>query len=294
MNIKRTDQKARRATSLRQQIPNSPAWEHPELPEFALDGMPEQLRQLISLRMELELFALRQSIGKNPKIGKDARSTFSGLILELRKATLEKDYESFSRLDRNLHFAIIQLANFQLLDQVWERVWHEVATFHDETLQSLWPDLRVLMAEHDYLVKAICSGDLAAAEDGMRHHLEAIWFRLAERQNDFMLDAEPLQRATSFLAFNYNRAIKLPDVARKVAFCSEGHLSKLFRQHFGKGFQSYLLDLRLEKASELLRETRLPVGEIARRVGYSDLPRFGQHFKRKYKLTPSAWKMKSG
>jgi len=51
-----------------------------------------------------------------------------------------------------------------------------------------------------------------------------------------------------------------------------------------------LQKLRLEKAAELLVTTRLPIARIASRVGYHDVSRFGQHFKRHHGQTPSEWR----
>jgi AraC family transcriptional regulator len=72
------------------------------------------------------------------------------------------------------------------------------------------------------------------------------------------------------------------------------HLSRLFRQRYGVSFQNYVLRLRLEKAAELLQSTQLPVARVALRVGYRDVSRFGQHFRRSYRCTPSAWRARIG
>ena len=80
------------------------------------------------------------------------------------------------------------------------------------------------------------------------------------------------------------------DTEQQVAFTSPGNLSRLFRQHHGVSFQGYLQKVRLEKAAELLRSTRLPVARIARRVGYRDVSRFGQHFKRRFRAAPTAYR----
>ena len=94
----------------------------------------------------------------------------------------------------------------------------------------------------------------------------------------------------SHLAFRLHCPLKLTEVARKIAFTSVGNLSRLFRQHRGLSFQAYLQKLRLEKAAELLRSTRLSISRVSKRVGYRDVSRFGQHFKRQYGRTPGEWR----
>ena len=101
---------------------------------------------------------------------------------------------------------------------------------------------------------------------------------------------QQLQRAASHLAFRLHCRLRLSEVAAKVAFTSAGNLSRLFRLRYGMNFRAYLQKLRLGKAAELLASTRLPVGTIARRVGYRDFSRFGQHFKRMHGMEPSRWR----
>jgi AraC-like DNA-binding protein len=245
----------------------------------------------MGLRTQLELFAAREFIGRDPT-GERIRAALAPVLQTMREAIQRQDHTAFFEADRELHGTIIAQAEVPLLMEVWRQVWEALSQFHRSSLSEHWPDLRILLAEHEYLVSAVCSGDAGAAEDGIRHHLEAIWFRLAEQRGEILRETDPLQRAAAYLAFHYHRPIQLKEVAANVAFTSPGHLSKLFREHYGISFQTYLQRLRLEKAAELLRQTALPIARIARRVGYQDVSRFGQHFKRQYGDTCSQWRKK--
>jgi transcriptional regulator GlxA family with amidase domain len=178
-----------------------------------------------------------------------------------------------------------------MLPETWRAVWDGLLTFHKQGFDDYFTDTRVLAEEHEHLVATIALGDPAAAEDAARSHVEAVWFRLAE-QSAAASDPEgdPLQRAIAHLAFRLHCPLKLTEVAREIAFTSPGHLSRLFRQQHGLGFQAYLQNLRLEKAAELLRTTRLPITRIAKRVGYRDVSRFGRHFKRRHGRPPAAFR----
>ncbi len=251
------------------------------------------LRKLADLRAELEAFAAREAAGR-PGCGAEARRTLQPILARLREAAGSRDHDAFREADRLLHERIVLLAEVPTLRAIWGTVWEALAAFHRESLKVYWPDLRVLMDEHEYLVDAICAGDAAAAQDGVRSHLKAVWFRIAERRGDILREQDPLQRATAYLAFHLHRRIRLPQVAREIAFTSAGHLSKLFREHHGKSFRAYLQDLRMEVAADLLARTTLPVAQIARRVGYGDASRFGQHFKRTHRTTPGDWRRRHG
>jgi len=253
-----------------------------------------ELRGLSELRAMLEGFAARHAAShvtaeaRQPKL-------LRAILKRLNAAVRRRDYPSFRAADEELHTTVVEAANVPQLLEVWRVVWTGLQGFHRKGFEECFPDTRVLIEEHEHLVDTIVLGDPVAAEDAARSHVEAVWFRLAEQQHRAdSTEADPLQRAASHLAFRLHCRLRLSEVAAKVAFTSAGNLSRLFRLRYGMSFRAYLLGLRLEKAAELLASTRLPVGTIARRVGYRDFSRFGQHFKRRYGVEPRQWRKQEG
>ena len=246
------------------------------------------LHRLSTLRSLIEGFAARHAAFCPAE---DAKP-LGGILERLRIAVLHHDYPAFQAADYELHERIVILAGVPLLRETWLVVWNGLQDFHKTGFEECFPDARILIEEHEHLVETILLGDSAAAEDAARAHVEAVWFRLAERQGgvDAAAPSDPLQRAAAHLAFRMHCPLRLSEVAETVAFTSPGNLSRLFRQHYGLSFQAYLQKIRLEKAAELLRTTRLPVARIARRVGYRDVARFGQHFKRAFGEPPAVWR----
>lgn len=249
----------------------------------------ENLRKLAGLRMELEVIAARELAG-NPDLRQHAGEVLGGVLVAENMAARSGDYTRFQMHDRQLHETLVRLAEVPLLVDLWSRVWEALAEFHRASLKKYWPDLRALTEEHEYFVRAILSGDKTAAEDGVRSHLQAVWYRIAEKRGDFLPDGGPLERATAYLCFHFHRPVRLSHVARTVSFASEGHLSKLFHSRYGISFRAYLQNLRLEKASELLARTNLSISTVAKRCGYRDVSRFGQHFRREYGSSPHRWR----
>ena len=249
-----------------------------------------EIRRLSELRALLEGFAARHAATR----AASAPQALDRLRLALRrlsKAARARDYADFRQADFELHQTMVAMAAVPLLHEAWSTVWNGLVEFHAKGFEDCFPDVRVLGEEHAYLVETIALGDPGAAEDAARSHIEAVWYRLAERHASAgTRGADALQLATAHIAFRMHGPLRLTEVARKVAFTSPGNLSRLFRQHHGVGFQGYLQKVRLEKAAELLRSTRLPVARIARRVGYRDVSRFGQHFKRLFRAAPSAYR----
>jgi AraC-like DNA-binding protein len=245
-----------------------------------------KLRHLSEFRALLEGFAARHAASNVSADAEDLKP-LRAILKRLTSATRRRDYAAFRIADHELHAGIVTQAGVPQLLSAWQSVWAALEGFHRKAFDECFPDPRFLSDEHKHLIETIALGDPAAAEDAARSHVEAVWFRIAEKQGEASSHGTgALQRAAAHLAFSLARPLRLEDVAAKVAFTSPGNLSRLFRQHYGLSFQAYLQKLRLEKAAELLRVTRLPVARIAKRVGYNDVSRFGQHFKRRFQCTP--------
>ncbi|MBM3867059.1 MAG: helix-turn-helix domain-containing protein [Verrucomicrobia bacterium] len=249
-----------------------------------------ELRRLSELRSLLEGFAARHA-ASHPAPEARHLDPLRAILKRLNAAVRGRDYRGFREADAQLHSTVVAAAAVPLLREVWQVVWSGLQGFHQRGFEECFPDARVLIEEHAHLVETIANGDPAAAEDAARSHVEAVWFRLAEQQRAPLARGDdPLQRAVSHIAFRLQRPLRLTFVAEKVACTSAGNLSRLFRQRYGVSFQSYVLRLRLEKAAELLKSTQLPVARVAFRVGYRDVSRFGQHFRRIYRCTPRDWR----
>jgi AraC-like DNA-binding protein len=89
----------------------------------------------------------------------------------------------------------------------------------------------------------------------------------------------------AYVAAHLGEELSLERVGEAVA-ASPGYLGKVFRQETGLGFVSYLNEARLSEAARLIVETREPVQEIARRVGFNTPAYFIKLFKGRYGLTP--------
>src|SRR5690606_12545811 len=65
----------------------------------------------------------------------------------------------------------------------------------------------------------------------------------------------------------------------KVSGVSEAHFARSFKDAFGVPPHRYLLSRRIEKATALLRDTDVPITEIALSTGYKSLGTFGRTFR---------------
>jgi transcriptional regulator GlxA family with amidase domain len=65
----------------------------------------------------------------------------------------------------------------------------------------------------------------------------------------------------------------------QVSCISEAHFARSFKEAYGVPPHRYLLTRRIERAVALLRETDLPITEIAFRTGWRSLGTFGRTFR---------------
>ncbi|GGY51025.1 helix-turn-helix domain-containing protein [Pseudoduganella albidiflava] len=76
----------------------------------------------------------------------------------------------------------------------------------------------------------------------------------------------------------------------EVGTVSAAHFAREFRKAFGLPPHRYLLTRRIERATALLRETDLPIMEIAFRTGWSSLGTFGRIFRDITGASPGEWR----
>ena len=72
--------------------------------------------------------------------------------------------------------------------------------------------------------------------------------------------------------------------------CSERHFSRLFREEFGASLRARQIELRLQRARLLLTSSNAKIINVAFESGYRHLGLFNAMFKKRFGLTPSAWR----
>lgn len=77
------------------------------------------------------------------------------------------------------------------------------------------------------------------------------------------------------------------DELARIAGVSVRQLERLFRRHLGHGIHRQYSSMRLERARQLLRETTLPVLDVAIATGFSSSSQFARAYKRTFGEPPS-------
>jgi AraC-like DNA-binding protein len=97
-----------------------------------------------------------------------------------------------------------------------------------------------------------------------------------------------LRRAKDLIDRDYAEPLDVPALARE-AHASRAHFLRSFKRAFGETPHRYLLRRRIERAKELLRNTRLSVSEVSVAVGFRSLGSFSTAFRRLVGESPLAY-----
>ena len=101
-----------------------------------------------------------------------------------------------------------------------------------------------------------------------------------------------LKHILKYIENNYMHKITIADAAAEVTL-SQSHFMKYFKNTMGTSFIDYLNEYRLTMASRLLLVSDSSILAISEEVGYDNLSNFNRSFKRKYGVTPSAYRKKN-
>jgi len=93
----------------------------------------------------------------------------------------------------------------------------------------------------------------------------------------------------AFINEHYHEPIDRKALANLVSL-SHSHLSLLFKKYTGWSPVQYIIKIRMDKAKELLRDTRKSVSTIAGEVGYSDPLYFSKVFAKHTGLAPREYR----
>lgn len=98
-----------------------------------------------------------------------------------------------------------------------------------------------------------------------------------------------IQEAISYMEQNYQQEVTVEEIANACQL-NRSYFSKLFKQKKGCPPQEFLIRLRLSKAADLMRTTKVSIGDISASCGYPNQLHFSRAFKQRYGMSPREWR----
>lgn len=106
------------------------------------------------------------------------------------------------------------------------------------------------------------------------------------------LSGRPVKEVISLLENNVYSTLTINEICTKAAY-GRAYLFRVFKEKTGKTIMEYYLNLKIEKAKQLLRENELSVKEISELLSFNEPNYFTKTFKRITGLTPTAYKRRA-
>jgi transcriptional regulator GlxA family with amidase domain len=165
----------------------------------------------------------------------------------------------------------------------------------------------IFVRDGPYLTSAgVCAGidlelALVEADHGTAFALDAARFLVVfvkrnggQSQFSAVLDAQladraPLRETQEWILDNLERPLAVPELARR-ANLSTRHFSRVFREEVGATPARYVERMRIARARGLLEVTGLPMGEVARRCGFTTVETFLRSFGRVLGVSPGEYR----
>jgi two-component system response regulator YesN len=205
-------------------------------------------------------------------------------FLEGYKENFCVSIESYSR--ENLEQCINQIySNFMMCDDIDFSECYNVAdelikTFFgriDMHQEEFWQVRKKLQGncQHCYSIpqlKNLLKTELGSYLDMSREAIEAE-------------SAKPVRQAKQYISEHYSEKIVLEDIA-DIVDLNPVYFSVLFKKETGINFSTYLVNVRIEKAKEMLCSTNETIAAVGEKVGYRDSRYFSQIFTKMVGVKP--------
>jgi AraC-like DNA-binding protein len=98
-----------------------------------------------------------------------------------------------------------------------------------------------------------------------------------------------IRRAKELLEAHLDGNITLRHLA-KACGLSTSHFTRAFKVTFRKSPHRWLIERRIDRAKDLMTNSRLPLAEIALRCGFADQSALNRCFRRLYGISPGQWR----
>ena len=120
---------------------------------------------------------------------------------------------------------------------------------------------------------------LLSLANSSRHMLKEKHTKISDKENN-------LQNFLKiYISHNFERLDSIDEVADYFGY-NKIYLSQFFKEKYGVTIKQYIMNLRLEKAKDLLLATTLQINEIAKVCGYEDEKYFSRIFRKRYGVSP--------
>jgi len=215
----------------------------------------------------------------------DARaldSRMEALFKAMQEYNLVRIYDEFENLFQSLSslrskFTVLNLSNY-IIWNLEQRL--------SQANENLFELLDIELHNLDVLPQFETVNDIRS---WLVHRIYEISEKLHEKNNS--ANSKFMRSVINMIKERMSENITLKDFAKHFPF-SPSYFGFLIKEKSGQTFNELLVQLRMERACELLKQPGIKIYEVADQVGYRYLPYFSRQFKDKFGMTPLEYRKK--
>jgi AraC-like DNA-binding protein len=98
-----------------------------------------------------------------------------------------------------------------------------------------------------------------------------------------------IKEVVKFIHMNYSSDITMEDISKHIGL-HKNYIGTMFKSQLNISPQKYILNLRMSKACDLIKNSSQSIGDIAHSVGYSDSMLFSKMFKKVKGMPPNKYR----
>ncbi|MDR6550175.1 AraC family transcriptional regulator [Paenibacillus qinlingensis] len=174
--------------------------------------------------------------------------------------------------------------------------FHINSSTDSKALTNLKPYQKVKVQRFDYVKQRFSA--LAQQWFGQREYTDIICTGIATELLGYFLQETSVERfafakqrlmreVQDYISIHYRERIRIEDLSRLVDR-APNYVTQTFKEVTGMTPITFLHQIRVHSARDLILNTRMTIGEIAEYLGYSDQAHFNRVFKKLLGYAPSA------
>ena len=183
-------------------------------------------------------------------------------------------------------------------EKPWTKIWFNVKGGLVDSLMNqygiadicLFENCRVHSLFEEFVSNASSNMDLRTVENQNSIVLHRVIQDMAQCVHTYTSSySEDALMMKEFIDANFNRHVTTKDLA-SVIYRSQSQTIRIFKKNFGVAPYEYALRRKMQVASQLLKNTRMPIREIAGYVGFANEHYFSSSFKLHTGMTPGKYR----
>lgn len=203
------------------------------------------------------------------------------LIYKLKLAIKDNLKEEIEEIiDRCVASFIASCETVEETKREWSFLFMECVTFLEESMNKPVKEI-----EKDKILSIIWKEKSILQTANFLKYIFYDFGRFFYASNEKQDIIEEIKRYTRK---NYHLNLSLIELASEFNY-SQSYLGKKFKAEADMSYHTYLDNIRLEKAKQLLEQDTLYIYEIAKSIGYSNYDYFHKKFKKKFGISPKEY-----